>query len=127
MANPFTRALTAQGTSNRLIGFIRNWDRLEQIIIRVYRSAKADEIDDQEWHEVRAILSVELPDWSSELAPHWQGTLIGGQPAVISPFEALIGAAHARDFIGNRQAMRTLPAAREALNKAIVNAGDCRI
>lgn len=120
MANPFTRSLTAGLRNAKLAGFVQQWDALEQLVIRVVRAKNASREDEREWTVTREWLVGELPAWSMLFAEHWQGRLIGGEPAQSDPFAALIAYEEARQFVGNQPAMQTLPAAREALNLAIV-------
>lgn len=120
MANPFTQSLMADLPDSRLTAFVARWDALEQLVIRVFRGRHATESDEDEWLKLRTLLVGDLAYLSEVLRAHWPGRMIGGKAAVTDPFAALVAVKVARDFVGNLVAMQTLPAAREALNLALI-------
>lgn len=124
-ANPYTRWLRGQAASPSGAGpdpdaLIAAWDRLERLVIDVYRRGEADGQDEAEWQWLRQTLGRSLD--AQALAPHWQGILAGGQVLDADPFVALIGIARAERLVDNRRAMQLLPAAREALNRWLLAA-----
>jgi hypothetical protein len=54
--------------------------------------------------------------WADVLERHWREVLIDRIPLRSSPFEDVLAVSEAAGVIGNWDLMRTLPAAREALN-----------
>jgi hypothetical protein len=121
MGNPFTDTLIKQLRNDAVIKFVSFWDRLEALVIRVYKGKDAAPDDEREWSQVRAWLLKEYAQWRDMLHPYWQGTRIGGEPAKDDPFERLLSSAQAREFVGNWTAMQTLPAARQAINTWLVD------
>jgi len=114
-ANPFTRWLrgTVQPAAEQ--DFIAEWDRLERLVIDVYRRGEADGQDEAEWQWLRQSLADHHD--SAAHSPDWQGVLAGGEVLATNPFLALTAIPRAADLIDNRRAMQLLPAAREALNR----------
>jgi hypothetical protein len=55
------------------------------------------------------------------LQPFWQQTSVGGQLVKDDPFLAILGIENAADVPGNKKIIRLLPAAREALNRHILD------
>jgi hypothetical protein len=96
--------------------FTRAWDRLETLVIDVYRAGAADAADEAEFDAVAAWLREHYPDVAEVLAGHWAGVKAGGVPLDADPFMAVLDAARAADYVGSRRTMQLLPAAREALN-----------
>jgi hypothetical protein len=118
--NPFTRFLLKRTRDRELARLVEGWDALEALVIRVYKAGQADAEDEAEWVRSRADLLRLLPRWQRRLSPHWAGKLGGGEPLQADPFAWLLGFEAASDFVRNRRAMQTLPAAREALNELII-------
>ena len=118
--NPFTRAIAKRTIDRRLAGFIRHWDGLEALVIRVYKNQGASQRDEREYTRLRAWLEKNYPRWRDALEAHWRSTRSGGQPTQEDPFAGLIATEQAGAFVGNWLAMQTLPAAREALNQFLV-------
>lgn len=123
MSNPFTRFLSRQVQDRRLLQFVAWWDRLEALVIAVYRANQAGEADEREWAEIRAALVSLYPGMAGVLQPFWQQAQVSGQPADQDPFAHLLTAPQAAAFVGNWDAMQRLPAAREALNHLILARG----
>lgn len=121
--NPFTRFLRSQETQPEPAGFdafVDAWDQLEALVIHVYRTGVADAEIEAVYHDLRQRLVAEYPRWAAALAPYWQAALEGGQPAPSDPFLRLLAHAAAAGFVGNRAAMKTLPPAREAINRYLL-------
>lgn len=102
--------------------FIADWDRLERLVIDVYRRGEADGQDEAEWQWLRSALT-DRHD-AATLTPHWQGVRAGGQALAMDPFLALTAITRAADLVDNRGAMQLLPAAREALNRWLLALGE---
>lgn len=118
--NIVTRALLEQVRDEALEGFIQSWDRLEELVIRVYKRGRVTEEDQAEFNELRAILQASYPDLAPSLEPAWRKALVGGEPAREDPFLFLISTQDAFGFIDHWKAMQTLPAAREAINTYLI-------
>jgi hypothetical protein len=118
--NPFTRSILKRLQNRRLQPFVEHWDRLEALVIRVYKSRAAGPQDEAEYRQVRSWLLVHYPTWQTVLEPYWRSAPIGGEPASQDPFTDLLSNPAASGFIENWKAMQTLPAARQALNEFIV-------
>jgi hypothetical protein len=119
--NPFTRFLLGRGRreDQALQAFVEQWDVLEALVIRVFRSKGAETADEAQYQQISSWLRDNYPLWQKRWQPYWQGALVGGLPAVQDPFQRLLTAEKAADFVGDWQAMQYLPAAREALNRYI--------
>lgn len=93
---------------------------LEALVIRVYKGNAATPADEAEYGKLRPWLEANYPRWQDALRPHWQQSLVAGRPPAADPVLRLIQAEQASDFVGDWQAMQTLPAVREALNRLIL-------
>ena len=120
--NPFSRFLTQWSGDASLKAFVAHWDLLEALVIRVYKGAAASEDDDAQWREHSSWLRERYPPWRQRLAPHWRQATVGGEPAKEDPFLRLLSAERAAEFVGDWQALQNLPAAREALNRLLLEA-----
>ncbi len=118
--NPFTRALLTRTRNEALRAFVARWDVLEALVIRVYRAAAASEADRQEHRTLRQQLLRDYPRWRAPLQPLWQTARRGGEPCKEDPFEFLLRAEDATCFIGSWEHMQALPAAREAINRLLL-------
>jgi hypothetical protein len=118
--NPFTKALAAGLRSRQLKAFVARWDDLEALVVRVYRAGIATPEDERQFADLKAWLNRHYPEWQSRLAPHWRAALQAGQPCADDPFRALLAVARASDFCGCWAHLQALPAAREALNRLIL-------
>jgi hypothetical protein len=98
-ANPYTATLL-DGLPSRdldLAAFVAHWDRVESLVIDVFRRAEATAADESEWRYLRTWLSRQ--SW-----------------ALAEPFTLLLHNPRAAAFVGNRVALTALPDARAALN-----------
>ena len=121
--NPFTRSLMSRVTEPALIDFVRHWDELEALIVRVYRSATATPEDEAAHVRLRRWLLAAWPGFQARLAAYWPRTRIGREPAQEDPLARLLAIERAADVVDNWAAMQTLPAARETLNLLLLDAG----
>lgn len=118
--NPFSKFLRQWSRQPDFDHFVEQWDRLERLVIAVYKAGQARPEDEQTYAEVRTWLGQHYGRWSEALRPHWQEALIGGAPAVEDPFLRLTRPENAAAFVGDWQAMQHLPAAREAINRLLL-------
>lgn len=121
MANPFTRFLSADLDDNSLISFISYWDRLESLVVSVYRNNAADDEHAPEFERVWAWLGEDYPKWQSALRPYWRQARAGGQSVEEDPFARLLKVNSPADLAGDWSLMQQLPAAREALNRFVLD------
>ena len=118
--NPFTRFLSQWSSDGDFAAFIEQWDRLERVVVGVYR-AKLDTAEAAaEYHAVWPWLRRAYPRWQEALRPHWQATRAAGEPTQVDPFVLLLAIAAPADIAGDWRAMQHLPAAREAINRYLV-------
>ena len=122
--NPFTRSLLAQVKDGGLVDFVTRWDVMEELVVRVYKTEAASELDEHEHVQARTWLLQHYPKYQAALARHWLHTRAGSQPVSADPFARLLEPEHARDFVDNWPAMQTLPSAREALNMLLIERAD---
>ncbi|MEO6060900.1 MAG: hypothetical protein ABIQ99_03055 [Thermoflexales bacterium] len=118
--NPFTQSLARELADPALDDFIADWDALEAMVVRVFRGGAAGPADEGEWAALRPALGAAYPAWAGALASHWPQTRAGGQPVTADPFVRMMSFTQAADIVGDWAAMQTLPAAREALNRMLV-------
>jgi hypothetical protein len=119
--NPFTRHLLGGGKQENeaLAAFIERWDALEALVIRVFRNKGAETADQTEYQQLRLWLLENYSVWQEQWQPFWQETMAGGLPAKEDPFQRLLKAEEAADFVGDWEALQYLPAARETINRYI--------
>jgi hypothetical protein len=121
--NPFTRFLRSlgpqQGRSD-LEEFVVWWDRIEAIVVEANRQRRVGEAEREMYTRARHWFSHHYNPWATRFAPIWPTTLQGGRPAESDPFQRVIQAATADALIGDRGAMQALAAARETLNRYIL-------
>jgi hypothetical protein len=122
--NLFTGFLSgALGEEDELLPFIERWDALERLVIRVYKGQSATAADEAEYGQLRRWLLDAYPRFRAELEPLWREAKVAGELAAADPFARLMQAGAAADFAGDWPAMQNLPAAREALNRLILQQG----
>jgi hypothetical protein len=120
--NPFTASLLARIQDPPLARFVSAWDALEALVARVYRGGAATDADEAEHRRLRAWLAARYPEWRGALAAWWPLTRVGREPTRADPFAAILTIESAAGFVDNWAAMQTLPAAREALNRLLIDA-----
>lgn len=125
--NPFTRLLErwagAEGRApDGVAEFVERWDELEALVIEIYRRGEALDTERVAFERLAAWLGRQYPDLSDHLAPYWRGTAgpQDGGPAAPDPFRSLFEDRGAESFAGDREALRTLPVAREAVNRWLI-------
>jgi hypothetical protein len=118
--NPFTQAILKQRRNRRAQDFVRRWDALEALVIRVYKAGLADPEDEAEHRRIHDWLQVNYAGWQPGLEPHWRAAQMGEKPASEDPFAYLIAKPSAAGCVGDWRAMQALPAAREALNHYLI-------
>ena len=119
--NPFSRFLRQWSRNVSLDEFVEYWDRLESVVVGVYRQKMTAEAARGEFEEVWLWLRAHYGVWEASLRPLWRQTSAGGRPTQNDPFYLLLTCAKPEDIQGNWTAMQHLPAAREALNELILS------
>lgn len=119
--NPFTRFLRqwTQGNAD-LDDLVEQCDALESLVIRVYKAGAATAADEAQYQTIRRWMRENYPAWQDVLRPFWQQAQVAGRPAADDPFLRLTAPESASAFVGDWQAMQMLPAAREALNRLVI-------
>jgi hypothetical protein len=116
--NPVTQSLIDHVSDPQVIALVEHWDAVEALAIRVYRRAAARSEDEAEFSQVIGWLRENHNRWQAALEPFWRGVTIKGVgPAASDPFQALLTIDSASEFVNNWDAMRILPAIRQAINE----------
>jgi hypothetical protein len=118
--NPVTRALLNELADAGAERFVQDWDELEKLVIEIYKEASASPEHENAYRHLSARLHVSYPPIREALAIHWRAAMIRGRAIEADPYALLMGQKAAAEFVGNWEAMQTLPAAREALNEMLV-------
>ena len=119
--NPFTKFLRQWSNNHPFDEFVAYWDRLERIMVNVYREKMTPEAAQPEFDIVWPWLWKHYNVWSEELRPFWQATRAAGEPTQTDPFQLLLDKTSPDQILGDWRAMQHLPAAREALNQFILS------
>lgn len=119
--NPFTRFLRQWIRDDAgLDQLIEHGDALESLVIRVYKAGEATVADEAQYQSIRRWMQDNYPSWQEALRPFWQEAEVAGRPTHEDPFLRLTAPDHAAAFADNWEAMQLLPAAREALNRLVI-------
>lgn len=119
--NPVTQSLLKQLNDPGLTAFAAQWDAITELVIEIYKQKSLTVEQQARFFEAQARLQAAYPTLSDELLPYWRTARIKGELVVGDPFLAVISKRSAKEFVENWDAMRTLPAAREALNMLLIN------
>ena len=114
--NPFTKYLRQWSHNSSFEEFVEQWDRLEQIVISVYRKKMSINNAASEFDDLWSHLRQDYPQWENVLRPFWQQTKTGGQTTQTDPFQLLLSIQSVEAIQGSWNLMQHLPAAREAIN-----------
>lgn len=114
--NPVTRALLKQLGDGELNKFAEDWDTLEVLIVEIYKQKSLSFDQQEEFFQLQERLQARYAPLQDDLGLFWPKTRVRGESVTTDPFAALLSKQAAQEFVGNWDAMRTLPAAREALN-----------
>jgi hypothetical protein len=118
--NPFSKFLRQWSQDDSLAEFVEYWDRLERLVVQVYRQKLTPEAAVGEFEQVWPWLRAHYEPWEGVLRPLWTQTVAGGQPTQQDPFQLLLALPSPEAIGGDWVAMQHLPAAREALNHLIL-------
>ena len=118
--NPVTLALLKQVGDPQLDEFARDWEDLESLVVEIYQQNSVAFEQQQDFYQLRERLRQSYALLHEELDLFWPQTKIRGESVTTDPFIVVIGMEAAKGFLRNWDAMRTLPAAREALNHMLM-------
>lgn len=122
--NPFTKHISQGSAKTEFWTFVAHWDRLERLVINVYRGKTTPTTTEPEFDTVWSWLRQGYPEWEEVLRPYWQATRTAGEPTRTDPFTLLLSIILPDDIPGDWRAMQHLPAAREAINRYILDLGN---
>jgi len=125
-SNPFSRFLRGRlrQPAGRAEALVEVWDRLELLVIAVYRAGEAGPEDERELRAIRDWMEARYARYEAELAPHWRQVRAGGEVVAGDPLRALWERASAASLVRDWRAMQLLPAARETINRWLVALGE---
>jgi hypothetical protein len=118
--NPVTQSLLREITDPKLHDFVKDWDQLDLLVVEIYKQKSLSFEQQEAFFELQERLRISYPAWQTELAHFWPHTRIKGELVTSDPFVALIEKQSAKEFVENWDAMKTLPAAREAINQMLL-------
>lgn len=118
--NPFTRFLSQWSANPQFDEFVAQWDEVEALAIRVYKAGTAAAEETALYAAARPWLMRQYPRWEARLRPFWQAAKVAGTVEHTDPFLTILDRETAADFVGDWTALQYLPAAREALNRLLV-------
>ena len=118
--NPVTQGLLKKLKDPELDAFATDWDALNDLIIEIYQQKSASFQQQEFFFELQSRLQSSYPALSDSLSPFWRKAKIKGEVVRQDPFLTLIEKSSAKEFLENWDAMKTLPAAREALNEMLI-------
>jgi len=119
--NPFTHFLRQRGSDHDFDRFVSYWDRLEVLVVHVYREKMTVDEAAGEYAEIWPWLRVAYGRWQPVLEPHWRETRAAGATTQTDPFALLLAIESPRAIPGDWRAMQHLPAAREAINRYLTS------
>lgn len=119
--NPFTKSISGNVQSDALKAFVQRWDALEGLVVRIFRARAATPADEAEYSELRSWLHANYAPWQPALDPLWKQAKRGGKLSEDDPFQFLIAPETAQTFAGSWAHMQALPAARESLNRLLLD------
>lgn len=118
--NPFSKYLSQWSADRDFNAFVAQWDRLERLVVAVYRQKIDITAAEAEFESIWPGLRRDYEMWGAALRPLWQSTRAGGKATQVDPFQLLLDLQSPADIIGNWLAMQHLPAAREAINRYLL-------
>ncbi len=118
--NPFSKFLRSFANNVEFDAFVAKWDVLEEVVVHVYRDklsvAEAQQYYDRTWPYLRE----SYPKWRADLREYWPKTTAAGEMTQVDPFLLLLELPDPEAILNNWTAMQHLPAAREAINRLLI-------
>lgn len=121
--NPFSKYLRQFSDDPQFDTFVAHWDELESVVVRVYRHKMTVEAAQADFEQAWPWLREAYRHWEPMLRPYWQQTRAAGELTKTDPFQLLLDLQSPEAIAGNWTAMQHLPAAREAINRFLVDHG----
>lgn len=100
--------------------FVQRWDALEALVVRVFRAKAATAGDEAEFADLRGWLMANYAALQPALEPLWRQAKRAGKLCEDDPFLFLMSPESATVFAGSWPHMQALPAARESLNRLVL-------
>jgi hypothetical protein len=119
--NPVTQGLLRQLNDPKLDAFARDWGELEVLVVEIYKQKSLSFAQQAEFFELQERLRPSYTILAPLLEAFWRKTRIKGELVTSDPFLAVLEKQSAKDFVENWDAMKTLPAAREAFNQLLMD------
>lgn len=119
--NPFSKFLSQWSTDAEFEAFRERWDELERVVVGVYRRKMTHEEAAPAFERVWPWLREAYPRWQPALEPYWRQTRAAGAPTDRDPFLIFLEKQRPADINGDWNAMQHLPAAREAINRYLLD------
>jgi hypothetical protein len=119
--NPVTESLLKEIHDENLKEFVHGWDKFEQLIIEINRQKSLSFTQQQVFFELKDWLNASYPRWENEMEAFWRQTRIKEGDLKQDPFRLLLDLPSSRDVLGNWEAIKLLPAARESLNLMLMS------
>lgn len=119
--NPVTRHLLDRIDDPELADFALAWDALEEIVVEIYRAGAGSEELQDSFEQRRLTCRRLQPRFADALRPHWRAARVDGTPLVEDPFAHVLALPGATAVVENRDLLRILPPAREALNRLLLS------
>lgn len=120
-SNPFSQYLRQFAGDRAFDDFVSQWDILESVVVRVYRGKVTAEAVQPDYDGAWTWLREAYPGFEPSLRPYWQATRAAGEPTRMDPFQLLLDLPSPQAIEGNWTIMQHLPAAREAINRFLVD------
>jgi hypothetical protein len=118
--NPFSKYLRQFYSDRDFDAFVAKWDVLEAVVVGVYREKLTLAAAQPDYETVWPWLRGVYPQWEPVLRPYWKQTSAAGEPTRVDPFQLLLDLPALEAIAGNWTAMQHLPAAREAINRYLL-------
>lgn len=119
--NPVTQGILKRIQDPDLRRFVEDWDRLERLVIDVYKSRQSSTEIHALHHQVKNRLERDFPRYQAALEPYWHKIRVEGVLLTEDPFRFVLRVAQPEGWIDNWPIMQQLPAAREALNHYLMD------
>jgi hypothetical protein len=119
--NPVTQGLLRDLNDPKLDAFARDWGELEVLVVEIYKQKSLSFAQQEEFFELQERLRPSYAILAPQLEAFWRKTRIKGELVTTDPFLAVLEKQSAKDFVENWDAMKTLPAAREAFNQLLMD------
>ena len=118
--NPVARRLLDRVADPDLAEMALAWDAFEEQIVSIYRAGSSLKQDEDVLKRRRRRAAQAYERWAEALEPPWRAATIDGRAVLEDPFLTFLGVSGAAGVLGNRDLLRALPPAREAVNRLLM-------